>query len=106
MFSVNPKCISLGELYGEVDQMTMEWSDGLLAAAIRAFAKHRSTANKDREADSARADSSLPVSRNSSRMSKASNDFEMDVAGLSCYHYWLKRNRLILKWLKPYVNQY
>ncbi|XP_065071378.1 dynein axonemal heavy chain 6-like isoform X2 [Rhopilema esculentum] len=79
MFSVNPKCISLGELYGEVDQMTMEWSDGLLAAAIRVFAKHRSTANKDRGSDSAGADSSLPVSRNSSRMSKVSNDFEMDV---------------------------
>eukprot|EP00061_Rhincodon_typus_P010634 g35087.t1 len=38
-FTINPKCISLGELYGHVDQHTMDWSDGLLAQAMRKFAK-------------------------------------------------------------------
>ncbi|XP_038654802.1 dynein heavy chain 14, axonemal-like [Scyliorhinus canicula] len=37
--TINPKCITLGELYGYVDQSTMDWSDGLLAQAMRKFAK-------------------------------------------------------------------
>ena len=38
-FVVNPKCVKLGELYGETDPHTFEWSDGLIAAATRKFAK-------------------------------------------------------------------
>ncbi|XP_067884712.1 dynein axonemal heavy chain 6-like [Heterodontus francisci] len=38
-FIINPKCITLGELYGYMDQHTMDWSDGLLAQAMRRFAK-------------------------------------------------------------------
>lgn len=38
-FVVNPKCVSLGELFGQTDPSTMEWSDGLLASAVRTFAK-------------------------------------------------------------------
>lgn len=38
-FVINPKCVSLGELFGQTDPITMEWSDGLLASAVRAFAK-------------------------------------------------------------------
>lgn len=38
-FVVNPKCVKLGELYGETDPHTFEWSDGLIAAATRRFAK-------------------------------------------------------------------
>ncbi|XP_046903615.1 dynein axonemal heavy chain 6-like [Hypomesus transpacificus] len=38
-FTINPKCVSLGELYGQVDPSTMEWSDGLVASAVRAYAK-------------------------------------------------------------------
>ncbi|KAM4694195.1 dynein axonemal heavy chain 14 [Discoglossus pictus] len=38
-FSINPKCVTLGELYGEIDPNTMEWSDGLLASAVRTFAQ-------------------------------------------------------------------
>ncbi|XP_077196785.1 dynein axonemal heavy chain 14 isoform X2 [Paroedura picta] len=38
-FVVNPKCVSLGELFGQTDPNTMEWSDGLLASAVRTFAK-------------------------------------------------------------------
>jgi hypothetical protein len=38
-FIVNPKCVKLGELYGETDPLTFEWSDGLIASATRRFAK-------------------------------------------------------------------
>uniref|UniRef100_A0A8C5PZV6 AAA+ ATPase domain-containing protein n=1 Tax=Leptobrachium leishanense TaxID=445787 RepID=A0A8C5PZV6_9ANUR len=37
-FVINPKCVTLGELYGEINPNTMEWSDGLLASAVRTFA--------------------------------------------------------------------
>ena len=33
---INPKAISMGELYGEVDFTTQEWSDGLASKIIRA----------------------------------------------------------------------
>ncbi|XP_075719503.1 dynein axonemal heavy chain 14 isoform X3 [Rhinoderma darwinii] len=36
-FVINPKCVTLGELYGEINPNTMEWSDGLLASAVRTF---------------------------------------------------------------------
>ena len=32
---LNPKAVSMGELYGEFNQLTMEWKDGLLATAVR-----------------------------------------------------------------------
>ncbi|XP_053239011.1 dynein axonemal heavy chain 14 isoform X1 [Podarcis raffonei] len=38
-FVINPKCVSLGELFGQTNPNTMEWSDGLLSSAVRAFAK-------------------------------------------------------------------
>ncbi|XP_069879248.1 LOW QUALITY PROTEIN: dynein axonemal heavy chain 14 [Dipodomys merriami] len=34
---LNPKCITLGELFGQLDPNTMEWTDGLLTAAIRSY---------------------------------------------------------------------
>uniref|UniRef100_H2YVP8 AAA+ ATPase domain-containing protein n=1 Tax=Ciona savignyi TaxID=51511 RepID=H2YVP8_CIOSA len=34
-FSINPKCVSLGELYGYTDPNTLEWVDGMLAYASR-----------------------------------------------------------------------
>lgn len=37
--SVNPKCVKLGELYGATDPMTFEWTDGLIATAVRRFAR-------------------------------------------------------------------
>lgn len=40
---MNPKCITLGQLYGQLNINTMEWSDGLLSAAVRNFV-HISTA--------------------------------------------------------------
>ncbi|XP_051881424.1 dynein axonemal heavy chain 6-like [Pristis pectinata] len=38
-FTVNPKSISLRELYGYRNPHTMAWTDGLLAQAMRKFAK-------------------------------------------------------------------
>ncbi|XP_062828664.1 dynein axonemal heavy chain 14 isoform X3 [Anolis carolinensis] len=38
-FVINPKCVTLGELFGETNLSTMEWSDGLLSSAVRNFAK-------------------------------------------------------------------
>ena len=38
-FNINPKCVKLGELYGETDPNTFEWTDGLIATATRKFAR-------------------------------------------------------------------
>uniref|UniRef100_A0A7M4E560 Dynein axonemal heavy chain 14 n=1 Tax=Crocodylus porosus TaxID=8502 RepID=A0A7M4E560_CROPO len=50
-FVINPKCVSLGELFGQTDPSTMEWSDGLLASAVRTFAKHSIKKTKKKEAN-------------------------------------------------------
>ncbi|XP_077659064.1 dynein axonemal heavy chain 14 [Urocitellus parryii] len=34
---LNPKCITLNELYGQLDPNTMEWTDGLLSATFRNY---------------------------------------------------------------------
>ena len=34
---LNPKCISMGELYGEFNELTQEWRDGLASTIIRSF---------------------------------------------------------------------
>lgn len=34
-YVMNPKSITIGELYGEVNFMTMEWKDGVLGMAVR-----------------------------------------------------------------------
>ncbi|XP_063093605.1 dynein axonemal heavy chain 14 [Cavia porcellus] len=34
---LNPKCITVGELYGRLNPNTMEWTDGLFSAAIRNY---------------------------------------------------------------------
>ncbi|XP_077989551.1 dynein axonemal heavy chain 6-like [Glandiceps talaboti] len=41
-FTINPKCVKLGELYGQTDPNTLEWTDGLLASAVRKFSKESS----------------------------------------------------------------
>ena len=38
-YTINPKCVSMGELYGETDPNTFEWTDGLIATATRRFAR-------------------------------------------------------------------
>lgn len=35
MYVLNPKSITIGELYGEVNFMTLEWKDGVLGIAVR-----------------------------------------------------------------------
>lgn len=32
---INPKSVSMGELYGEIDVLTQEWTDGLLSSVMR-----------------------------------------------------------------------
>ena len=34
-YPINPKAVSLGELYGEFDLATNEWSDGVLSSVMR-----------------------------------------------------------------------
>jgi len=35
LYQLNPKAISIDELYGQLDPLTMEWRDGLLGKIIR-----------------------------------------------------------------------
>ncbi|XP_070535810.1 dynein axonemal heavy chain 6-like isoform X2 [Ptychodera flava] len=34
-FVLNPKSITMGELYGEINKLTLEWQDGLMALTVR-----------------------------------------------------------------------
>ncbi|XP_019622649.1 PREDICTED: dynein heavy chain 6, axonemal-like [Branchiostoma belcheri] len=35
LYTLNPKSITMGELYGEVDPLTLEWKDGLMGICVR-----------------------------------------------------------------------
>jgi len=32
---INPKAVSIGQLYGNFDHLTHDWSDGILASIVR-----------------------------------------------------------------------
>lgn len=35
VYLINPKAVTIGELYGKVDIMTNEWQDGLIGFTVR-----------------------------------------------------------------------
>ena len=46
-YILNPKCIAMGELYGEVNQFTDEWQDGLASKIMREIAVDESPDKKN-----------------------------------------------------------
>uniref|UniRef100_A0A4W2CTF6 Dynein axonemal heavy chain 14 n=1 Tax=Bos indicus x Bos taurus TaxID=30522 RepID=A0A4W2CTF6_BOBOX len=75
---LNPKCITLSELYGHLDPNTMEWADGLLSATIRNYVYLNTIkySNKDSE----------------SKISDSANVFKLDFSDTadSDYHIFEK----------------
>ena len=45
-FTFNPKCVKMGELYGEYNQLTSEWKDGLASTIIRTAVADATPARK------------------------------------------------------------
>ncbi|XP_053317654.1 dynein axonemal heavy chain 6 [Spea bombifrons] len=45
-YVLNPKSITMGELYGEVNSLTFEWKDGLMALSVRAAVNDTSKDHK------------------------------------------------------------
>nr|KAF6307771.1 dynein axonemal heavy chain 6 [Myotis myotis] len=45
-YVLNPKSITMGELYGEVNSVTLEWKDGLMALSVRAAVQDTSEDHK------------------------------------------------------------
>jgi dynein heavy chain len=43
---LNPKSITMGQLYGEFDENTHEWTDGVLACYMRELSEDTSTMKK------------------------------------------------------------
>ncbi|XP_042781926.1 dynein axonemal heavy chain 14 isoform X4 [Panthera leo] len=70
---LNPKCITLSELYGQLDPNTMEWTDGLLSSTVRNYV-YSNTARHSKK------DSDLGLE---SRISDASNVFKLDSSDIA-----------------------
>ena len=41
--TMNPKSITMGQLYGQANEQTREWNDGILAYTVREACKDQST---------------------------------------------------------------
>ena len=41
-YVLNPKCITMGELFGEINELTQEWEDGLASSMFRTHIKDES----------------------------------------------------------------
>lgn len=48
---LNPKCVTVSELYGQLDPNTMEWTDGLLSAIIRNYVYYNSISSSKKDSD-------------------------------------------------------
>ncbi|XP_011787368.1 PREDICTED: dynein heavy chain 14, axonemal-like, partial [Colobus angolensis palliatus] len=70
---LNPKCITLSELYGQLDPNTMEWTDGLLSATIRSYVYSNTPKNSKKDIDL----------RLKSRISDLSNVFKLDASDMT-----------------------
>ena len=46
MRTINPKAVTMGQLYGEADAATQEWRDGVLGSSFRALAAERGPERK------------------------------------------------------------
>lgn len=45
-YVLNPKSVSMGELYGEANPLTLEWRDGLMALCVRAASNDQTDVHK------------------------------------------------------------
>ena len=69
--TLNPKCVTVGELYGEVNPTTMEWTDGLLSQIYRKYAK--TIASRGSIQGARRKQSNTPALASSIRLSRSSS---------------------------------
>lgn len=69
--TLNPKCVTVGELYGEINSTTMEWKDGLLSHVYRKYAKE--SRGMIRGARRKQSNAPAPNTPNTARLSRTSS---------------------------------